>query len=366
MKSSCSFAAVASGGHRRYIAVASPRATVPAIPRQAAPVRPSVLDPLFAPAASLPGVGPRTAPLLERLIGEPDRPARVVDLLFHLPRGGVSRDVKGTIADAPYGETVTLAVTVSHHRPPPLGKRGPYRVVVEDDTGDVTLVFFHSNKGRLEKALPVGARRFVSGKLELWDGRRQMVHPERMLDEEGAAGLPAVEAIYGQTEGLSSRLVAKFIGAGLERVEALPEWQDRAWLERQGYPSFTEALRALHQPDSAAALTEEAMIASPARKRLAYDELLASQTALALVRSRMRRQAGRTNAGDGRLVERLRTALPFGLTGAQERAVEDIRRDLVAETRMLRLLQGDVRSGSRPVVALLAMASAIEAGARRR
>jgi ATP-dependent DNA helicase RecG len=324
-------------------------------------LRPSVLDPLFAPASTLPGVGPKIAPLLDRLLGEPNRPARVLDLLFHLPSGGVSREMKGSIADAPYGEPVTLAVTVFAHRPPPPGRKVPYRVLVEDETGDVSLIFFNGNRGRLEKLLPVGAKRFVSGKIELWDGMRQMVHPDRILDEQAAANLPAVEAIYGLTEGLSSRMVAKFIGAALERVPPLAEWQDPSWLQRNGLPTFGEALVQLHRPETAALVSEDALVGAPPRRRLAYDELLASQLALALVRSRMRRLPGRVNAGDGRLIERLRASLPFGLTASQNQAVEEIRRDLVAEKRMLRLLQGDVGSG-KTAVGLLAMASAIEAG----
>jgi len=324
-------------------------------------LRPSILDPLFAPASSLPGVGPKIAPLLDRLLGEPGRPARVADLLFHLPSSGISREMKGSVADAPIGEPVTLSVTVVAHRAPPPGRRAPYRVLVEDETGDVVLVFFNGQKARLEKLLPVGERRYVSGKIELWDGMRQMVHPDRILDERGIADLPAVEAVYGLTEGLSSRMVARYIGAALERVPRLPEWQDPAWLDRNSLPDFQRALFSLHRPESAAQLSEEAIAKSAPRRRLAYDELLASQLALALVRSRMRRLPGRVNAGDGHLVERLKRALPFGLTASQEKAVEDIRHDLVSDRKMLRLLQGDVGSG-KTVVGLLAMASAIEAG----
>jgi ATP-dependent DNA helicase RecG len=334
---------------------------IPVPCRRSMSLRPSLLDPLFAPATALPGVGPKIAPLLDRLLGEPGRPARVVDLLFHLPSGGISRDLKGSIADAPIGEPVTLAVNVVAHRPPPPGRRVPYRVLVEDETGDVSLVFFNGQRPRLEKLLPVGERRFVSGKIELWDGMRQMVHPDRVLDERGAASLPAVEAVYGLTEGLSSRMVGKFAGAALDRIPRLPEWQDPAWTARNRWPSFGDSLLVLHRPDDAAGLSEEALARSPARRRLAYDEILASQMALALVRSRMKRVPGRVNAGDGSLVERIRDALPFGLTPSQEKAVEDIRKDLVADKRMLRLLQGDVGSG-KTVVGLLAMASAIEAG----
>jgi ATP-dependent DNA helicase RecG len=159
-------------------------------------------------------------------------------------------------------------------------------------------------------------------------------------------------------------MVSKFIGAALERLPALPEWQEPNWVRQQGFPTFDAALRALHRPGNAAEISEEALMKSAYRRRLAFDELLASQLTLALVRSRMRRQPGRVNAGDGALVERLKGALPYTLTASQERAVADIRADLVADKRMLRLLQGDVGSG-KTVVALLAMASAIEAAGKR-
>ena len=290
-------------------------------------LRPAILDPLFAPATALPGVGPKIEQLLDRLVGEPGRPARIVDLLFHLPHGGISRELKGSIAEAPVGETVTLKVRVTEHRPgPPRRGKAPFRILVEDDTGDILLVFFNAHPERIQALLPVGSVRYVSGKIEIWDGYRQMVHPDRILDERRIGELPAVEAVYGLTEGLSTRLVGKFVGAALERVPALPEWQDRAFLEQSRFPAFGEALHQLHRPAAAADVSPEAAAASPARRRLAYDELLASQLALALVRSRMRRLPGRSNAGDGRIAAKIPAALPFGLTGAQARALAEIRR----------------------------------------
>ncbi|AWB22925.1 ATP-dependent DNA helicase RecG [Methylobacterium currus] len=323
-------------------------------------LRPYLLDPLFAPATVLPGAGPKVAVLIDKLVGTPERPARVVDLLFHLPQRGIARQLRGSIAEAPPGEPVTLGVTVVAHRPPQtMGGRKPFRVLVEDQTGDITLVFFNLPRARIEKMLPLGSHRYVSGRIELWDGFRQMVHPSRILDEKGLADLPAVEPIYGATEGLTSRAIGKLAVAALDRLPTLPEWQDRAYLDRQDWPAFADALRTEHRPAEAAETEED--LKTPARRRLAYDELLASQLALALVRSRMHRPAGRTNVGDGALSRRIEAALPFGLTGAQTRALAEIRGDMGSDRRMLRLLQGDVGSG-KTAVALLAMASAIEAG----
>jgi ATP-dependent DNA helicase RecG len=325
-------------------------------------LRPSLLDPLFAPLTSLPGIGPRIAPLLDRLLGPGGgEPARILDLLFHLPQGAVSRAVKGSIADAPAGEPVTLAVRVTDHRAPAPGRaRAPYKVLVEDGTGDVTLVFFNAPAARMQKLLPLGSRRFVSGTIELWDGHRQMVHPARILDEAQAVEMPAYEAVYGQTEGVTSRLLAKYLAAALAKLPAMPEWQDPAWIEKNAFVGFDFSLKTMHAPASAD-LSPEALAVNPHRRRLAFDELLASQLALALVRNRSRRIAGRSNAGDGHLVARIIAGLGFAPTGAQLRAIEDIRADLTADHRMLRLLQGDVGSG-KTLVAVLAMASAVEAG----
>ncbi|KMO10192.1 ATP-dependent DNA helicase RecG [Methylobacterium indicum] len=322
-------------------------------------LRPSLLDPLFAPATVLPGAGPKVAVLIDKLVGTPERPARVVDLLFHLPQRGIARQLRGSIAEAPPGEPVTLGVTVVAHRPPQSAGRKPFRVLVEDQTGDITLVFFNLPRARIEKMLPLGSHRYVSGRIELWDGFRQMVHPSRILDEKGLADLPAVEPIYGATEGLTSRAIGKLAVSALDRLPTLPEWQDRSFLDRQGWPAFADALRTEHRPAEAAETEED--LKTPARRRLAYDELLASQLALALVRSRMHRPHGRTNVGDGALSRRIEEGLPFGLTGAQIRALAEIRGDMGSDRRMLRLLQGDVGSG-KTAVALLAMASAIEAG----
>lgn len=321
-------------------------------------MRPSLLDPLFAPVTSLPGVGPKLAVLYDKLLGEPERPARIVDLLFHLPHAGVDRRLSGSVLDAVTGETATFAARVFEHRPaPPSKSRAPYRVIVEDESGDVMLVFFNADSRRMRTLLPVGEVRFISGKIELWDGRRQIVHPDRVMDEKAFRALPSVEPVYGMTEGLSSRVLGKAATAALERLPQLPEWQDPEWLRRNDFPPFAAALDALHKPEHVEELAPE----TSARRRLAYDELLASQMALALVRARRKRAPGRKNTCSGRLIAQLTSVLPFTLTSAQQRAVEQIRADMEKPERMLRLLQGDVGSG-KTAVAMMAIASAAEAG----
>ena len=319
-------------------------------------MRPSLLDPLFAPASALPGVGPKNAKLFDRLLDRPQG-ARVVDVLFHLPQATVDRRSRPKIRDAVPDTIVTIEARVTEHRGPPNARsRAPFKVLVEDDTGDVELVFFLANHDWVRSRLPIGATRWISGKLELWDGRRQIVHPDRVMNAEELARLPAVEPVYGLTEGLYMRTVARAAEGALKRLPRLMEWIGEETLSRLKLP-----VRRRARSDAPAQATRRRRSGRPAATRLAYDELLANQLALLLMRARMRSTPGRAHLAEGALAARLEAALPFSLTQAQRKAIDDIRADLRAEKRMLRLLQGDVGSG-KTVVALLAMADVVEAG----
>ncbi len=319
-------------------------------------MRPSLLDPLFAAASGLPGVGPKTGKLFDRLLGEADHPARVLDVLLHLPYSAIDRRGRPKIAEAPLGAVSTIKVRVVEHRPP--RAKGPYRVLTEDETGDLTLVFFRANSAWIEKALPVGATRWVSGLVEIFDYYRQMVHPDRILDEQGEKNLPPVEPVYGLTEGLFQRIAARTAAAALTRLpKTLPEWLDEKTLRQSGWDSFAASLEKIHHPQTPKDVAPE----SRSFTRLAYDEFLSHQLALRLVRARMQTLRGRAQTGDGFLRAKILNALPFQLTGDQQKAFGEISADLASENRMLRLLQGDVGSG-KTIVALLAMAQVVESG----
>ena len=320
-------------------------------------MRPDILSPLFASLTSLPGVGPKLEKLYAKLLAR--EAPRVVDLLLHLPSGAIDRRARPKLNEVRPGEVVTVAVTVLEHRaPPPHRARAPYRVVTGDDTdATLTLTFFHARKDYLEKLLPVGEIRHVSGIAEVYDGNLQMVHPDRVVDEKGFADLPLVEPVYPLTEGLALGNVRRAMDGAVARLPDLPEWQDEAWISRERFPAFAAALRHLHRPTEPHDIAPDSL----AWTRLAYDELLAGQLALALVRADMRRQAGRGTSSEGQMRARILKALPYSLTHSQQQAVNDIVNDLALPQRMLRLLQGDVGSG-KTVVALIAAAAVIEAG----
>jgi ATP-dependent DNA helicase RecG len=324
-------------------------------------MRPDILTPLFASLTGLPGVGPKTAALYDRLLDgvavEAGAGARLVDLLFHRPSGIVDRRLRPGVARAPEGAIVTLHLTIDRHRPPPRGSRAPYKVYGFDETGEIALVFFSARADWLAKLLPEGETRWVSGKVEWFNGAPQMVHPDHVVTEAEFEKLPLIEPVYPQTEGLASRAIARAVAAALDRCPRLPEWQDPEWLARRRWPDFRDALRAIHHPEATPGEGPDA----PALARLAYDEFLAQQLTLALVRASAKRTAKPPRLATGELTDRIVDALPYRLTGAQEAAVDDIRRDLAAPERMLRLLQGDVGAG-KTLVAVMACAMAIEAG----
>ncbi|WP_102958397.1 ATP-dependent DNA helicase RecG [Mangrovicella endophytica] len=325
-------------------------------------MRPSILDPLFAAVTTLDGVGPRVAELLQTLlVGGGDAPVRVRDLLFHLPSSLIDRRRRAEVATAPEGSIVTLTLRIDRHQAPSRGaaKSVPYRVFGQDETGEIALTFFRGQAQWLEKLLPVGETLIVSGRVEWFNGRPSMVHPDFVLPVADAENTVLVEPVYPMTAGLSPKVLRKAVTQSLERLPALPEWIDPGIIARHTFPSFAEALRRLHDPADGVDIAPE----SVAFRRLAYDEFLAGQLALGLSRLRVRKAKGRALAGDGSCQAAVRAALPFQLTEAQEKAVAEIAADMAEEDRMLRLLQGDVGSG-KTAVALMAMALAAEAKAQ--
>jgi len=313
--------------------------------------RPEVLFPLFADIAGLPGVGPKSMQIYERL-----GVTRLIDLLFLLPHSLVDRRLRDSLIGVEPGQVVTVAVTVGEHYPSRTPNR-PYRVHVQGGGIYFELIFFHAKGDWLARTVPSGERRVVSGKAEFYDGRLQMPHPDLILTEAEAAELTPFEPVYPLTQGLTQRAVGRAMAGALAKLPDLPEWLDPAMLESRGWPGWAEALGLVHRPDSSKSISYGA---AP-RQRLAYDELLSHQLALQIARAKMRRGKGQVSTGDGKLRAKAEAAFGYTPTGAQTRAIAEIADDMAAPERMMRLLQGDVGAG-KTYVALMAMLIAAEAG----
>ncbi|MGH6893367.1 MAG: ATP-dependent DNA helicase RecG, partial [Dongiaceae bacterium] len=314
-------------------------------------MRPTILNPLFAPITSLPGIGQRLAKPVEKLAGP-----LVADLVGHLPSGLIDRRAQPHLSTAEGGAIATIVVRVDRHLKPH-NPRQPYKVRCSDSTGFIDLVFFNARDDYIQRTLPLGQMRAVSGRIDRFGGELNMVHPDHIVPEEELAKIQIMEPVYPLTTGLMPKVLRKAIEAALERLPKLKEWIDASVMKQRQWTAWSEALMAVHHPQNESDLSALA----PARMRLAYDELLGNQLALALVRARGKRKAGRSNEGDGRRRRHIVAALPYALTSSQNQALSEIVADMAQSTRMLRLLQGDVGSG-KTAVALLAMANAVEAG----
>lgn len=309
-------------------------------------MRPDILNPLFAEATSLEGIGPKLAKPLDRL-----GLTRLRDIAYHLPERFVTRRVVERLDAAHEGEHIIIALTPGEHRAPRNPGRGPYRVLAADSAGHIcALTFFGRASYTARKQLPVGETRWIAGRLDRYGDTLQIVHPDHIEAESATSMEQVSEPVYRLAEGLTQPRLAGLAEQALERAPQLPEWIEPSQMRAKGWPGWREALHSAHAGEN-----------REARDRLAYDELLANALALKLVRADNRRRKGQSLQGDGSLRDKL--ALPFALTGAQQRAITEIAGDLAQEAPMLRLLQGDVGAG-KTVVALEAMLMACEAGAQ--
>lgn len=313
--------------------------------------RPEILFPLFADLTVLDGVGPKSAQNFANM--DVSRPR---DLLFTLPHGSVDRRPRASLQGLNFPNIATVEVEVGSHQRPS-GRGRPYRVMVRDAEMDFQLVFFHAREDWIQKNLPVGARRLVSGKVEVFDGLAQMVHPDHILRVDENLNLPAFEPVYPLTAGISQKLMYRAAQSALKRSVDLPEWVDPNLKSERKWPDWHQALEKAHSPQG----PQDTDADSGIRERLAYDELFAHQITLAIARASVRRAKGLVTKGDGQLQNRVLQALPFKPTGAQLRAIKEIQADMAKPVRMNRLLQGDVGSG-KTLVAFMSMLSVVESG----
>ena len=313
--------------------------------------RPEPLFPLFADLTTLEGVGPKTAQALAQIGVHKPR-----DLLFTLPHSGIDRAKRSTVRGAELPQVVTVEVEIGLHKAPS-NRGGAYRITVEDAETSFQLVFFHARGDYLQKQLPTGQRRIVSGRVEMFDGIAQMVHPDHIVRAEDGGDIPAFEPVYPLTAGVTQKTMAKGAKSVLMRVPDLAEWIDPSQKAQAQWPDWATAIHQAHNPQNMGDLAATA----PARERLAYDEFMAHQLTLALARTALKREKGRPNHSNGVLRQRVLAGLPYRPTGAQSRAIDAIAADMAQPTRMNRLLQGDVGAG-KTLVAFMALLVAVEAG----
>ena len=313
-------------------------------------MRPEILYPLFTDTETLPGVGARIAKNLEKVAG-----SKIIDLLWHAPVDVIDRRNNPALKDILFDQIVTVEVTVGKHDGTPGKSRKPYRVWCHDNTGSMQLIFFHPRRDYLLRQLPEGEKRLISGKMEIYNGTLQMSHPDYILPINKKDEIPAIEPIYPLTAGISGKVMTRIIHEAVKKASPLPEWLDQSLMVREKWYNWYDALFALHNPTNG----EDRLPDALPRIRLAYDEILANQLALEIMRRQTKKKKGRVMASNNSLTKQVIDQLPYSLTGAQLRSIIEIKKDMEDPSAMVRLLQGDVGSG-KTVVALIAMLIAVE------
>ena len=316
-------------------------------------MRPSILYPLFSSIASLKGVGAKYQKLIKNLCGD-----KVIDIIFHFPYNVVDRTYTSYLSNAINNKIWTGVVTITEHVPPKT-KKHPYKVYCTDGTRELELIFFKVYKDSIEKNYPIGQKKAISGRIECFNGMWQMTHPDFVVSENKLNDILRLEAIYPLTAGITNKMMAKLAKDSISRLPIFPEWQLNKNEDANNYISFNDAINIIHNPKT----IEDLLPSSIARRRLAYDELLSNQLALAFIRKKVKANQGRSFVGDNTLYQKVLSFLPFSLTEAQNKVLSEIAEDQKAPYKMLRLLQGDVGSG-KTVVALLSMLKVIECNAQ--
>ena len=250
-------------------------------------MRPPALYPLFNSIESIKGIGPKTYRLFKNLLGED----KILYLLYHKPASLLSRPRMNDVATIQTGDRPTFKIKVISHIKPP-SKKSPYRILcqIQSFKGcELEIVFFNYHKDYLIKQLPVDEVRWISGPVEWFNGRLQMTHPDYITKEYDEGKIPLVEPIYPLTQGITNKMVEFAVREAMKSLpKDVPERLDETLLKQTNWPDFKTALYELHHPKSNADLSNS----NKARQRLAYDEILANQLALAIVRSRFKKQKG--------------------------------------------------------------------------
>jgi ATP-dependent DNA helicase RecG len=315
-------------------------------------MRPLILDSLFRSVRTLDGVGPKSAVTFEKLLGG----EKIIDLLRHKPIDCIHRGEVKPLEQINHEGIATTKVTITSHSP--AGRRGaPYRISARDGDQPMDIVYFNAPGQWLKDTYPIGKEIIISGKIEFYNDKIQMLHPDYAVPPDRKDEIKAFDPIYPMTAGLSPKLLNKTIAGAINHLPDLPEWIDESMTKKYGWDNWKTCMSALHNPQSSA----ETLPDNPIRTRLAYDEALSRQLAMQLVRATFKKKKGIAFSCTPNLRQKLLDALPFDLTGAQKRSLDEIDQDMTAPTRMLRLLQGDVGSG-KTVVALGTLLNVIKDG----
>ena len=312
-------------------------------------MRPEKLNSIYSSITTLPGIGPKIENLFNRM-----GIYRKLHFLWHIPYNVIKREHHKNVHDAKVSSLISIKVKIIKHIPSKF-KRQPYRINCICGDTPIDIVYFYARHPVMRATLPVGKEKIISGKLEYYKNTYQITHPSHVIDSYNSDQIKDIEPVYSLTSGLSQRIVIKYLEKILQSLPKFNEWIDNKTLNKYTFNNWGKSIQAIHNPDN----SEDLINNNIYRKRLAYDELLAHQLAIAIIRNSNQKQKGLSFSSKDNLVDKFKKTLPFKLTKSQLNSWIEIEKDLISNNQMIRLLQGDVGSG-KTVVALLSMLFSVD------
>ncbi len=313
--------------------------------------RPSFLYPLFSEITLIPGIGPKTFKLLENKIGK-----NVIDLLFHLPHTVINRLNNLDLKHCPKNSIITKKILITKHISNFYNSKRPFKLLGSCENIEIEIIFFNYKGQYIEKNFPVNSTVIVSGKINWVNERVKFTNPDYIYDVNHSNNIPKFEPIYPLTAGINNKLLGKSIRHAITLIPSdLPEWIPNKIIKENNWPSFEQALRFIHVPNSRIEVDKR----SSCLQRLSFDEAFANQLGIQIYQQKYQVLNVNKIKCESKYFNKCLKSLSFNLTNSQNECIEDLYSDLCSKTQMKRILQGDVGSG-KTIVALAAILNVIE------
>ncbi len=306
---------------------------------------------------NIPGIGPKIEEALKRLDIN-----NIADLFWHLPSDVIHKRLYPPLYSLRSSDLVVLNLRIidfDQPNNPNFSRNKPFKIHCANDTGRIQLLYFNYSPQYLLNWAKIDSEIIVVGKVDLFNTIKQIAHPEVINPNKPHLPIITDEVIYPLTYGIINKQLQKYISFALSSMGHVDEWISENLIQQFGWDSFKNSLNIIHHPKNNQDITPY----SKARQRIAYDELLATQLMVNLLRQYKLQQTGRMILAEGELLSKFLSQLPFELTAGQSQAIAEITVDQKSPNKMSRLLQGDVGSG-KTIVAFAAILNAVEAGAQ--
>ena len=302
---------------------------------------------LLSDLSILKGVGNKTTNLLKK-----KKINNIFDLLWKLPKSYTDRSLSSKIKDLKLGEIQTITIVPKKYSFPRI-RNLPNRVICSDETGELDCIFFNSYEGYIKKILPIGKKVTISGKIGRFRNKYQLTNPKYI--SEDASLIKQKHNTYSLTEGITEKVYNKIMKQIMDKLPTLDEWHSKELLKKFNGISWNDSIKELHEPQN------QGNYKNNFYQRLAFDEIFSTFLVNSEIRKKIKKIKKKKKKIDFKKQNLIIKNLDFTLTKDQLKSLQEINNDLCSNTKMFRLLQGDVGSG-KTIVSLIAAYNTINSG----